>query len=547
MIISDFITPSPDDDLMQDAEPLHLNGATSEAFKVRIDGRWLFMKRLRPEFSHDPRYRAMFQKEYELGSNLHHQHLAGYVDYNESSESPYILMEYVEGRTLTDILASDPDYFSSEHTLHRFLSQLLQVLQYLHTQRIVHLDIKPDNLMLARVSGDLYLLDLGFCYADAYGNALGRNDYFSAPEQLSNPDAIDARTDLFAVGRLIEYIASHTTGHKLPARISRIAARCQQPDKNRRFASAQEALSELQSHRDGFMSPRFLGFLIAIVILVLSATGLLLLSRSRGADLPVVGSEFSVTFHHREFFMRIISTDSLTCEVMPHPEGPKRYEQIVELPEEVTYQGRHYRVIGIADQAFAHCLQLQHIRLPHTIAYIGQAAFDECKSLLSINLPEGLTTISDEMLLNCVSLPSLRLPSTLKTISSHAFIGDSSLTRLQIPEGVTWIGPNAFTSAAVREVELPSTLQGIDEGAFWACRSLQRITLPAGLVTLGDHLFWHCDSLLEVRALMPEPLPVSDIFRDTFALPRRLLVPRESLEAYRQAEHWRDFPVIEAL
>lgn len=269
--------------------------------------------------------------------------------------------------------------------------------------------------------------------------------------------------------------------------------------------------------------------------------------RGHGAAGPASGTEFFITFHDREFCMRIVSADSLMCEVMPHPEGPVRYEQIVEVPEVVTYQGHRYQVVGLADKVFAHCLQLQYVRLPHTIAYIGQAAFDECKSLLSVNLPEGLTSLSDEMLINCISLPSLRLPSTLKTISSHAFIGDSSLSRLQVPEGVTWIGPNAFTSAAVREVELPSTLQGIDEGAFWACRSLQHITLPAGLITLGDHLFWHCDSLLEVRALMPQPLPISDIFHTTLGLPRRLLVPRESLEAYRQAEHWRDFPIIEAM
>lgn len=547
MIVSDFLASQPDD-LMNQAEPLMLNGSTCDAYKVRVDGRQMFLKSLRSEYLHDPRYRAIFSKEFQLGYHLSHPHLVSYIDYRDDAERPYILMDYIEGQTLSDILVSRPDYFASANTLERFLSQLLDVLQYLHTQRIVHLDIKPDNLMIAKVSGDLYLLDLGFCYADAFGGDLGRNSYFAAPEQIDNPAEIDARTDLYAVGKLLEYIAQRTH-YPLPRHLQRIVARCLQPDMSRRYASAAEARKALDDSSRPLSRTSWIT-ITAVFLLLTISIGLYLFSSRAGRHLStasaVSATSFRTTFHDNEFCIRILSADSLTCEVTKHPDAPAIYQQIVELPASVSHDGSHYRVIGIGDSAFQFCREVEYFRLPHTIRHIGHAAFDGCTSLQSLTLPEGMTELADEMLINCVSLQTLRLPSTLLTISPHALIGDSSLHELHIPEGVTWIGTNAFVSAGLRHLQLPSSLQGIDEGAFWCCRSLQSITLPAGLTFIGEHVFWHCDSVLEVCALAPQPLHIPALFEDT-RIPRRLLVPAQSAEAYRQAEHWRDFAAIEAL
>ena len=211
-----------------DAELLPVEGSTCNCYRVHLYGKLHFLKRLKPEFRTDPRYVASLQKEFEIGYRLEHPHLVRYISMGED----YLLTEYVDGETLSQFVASHPDYFKSKKNTNRFLSQLLDVLGYLHSHQVVHLDLKPDNILITRIGNNVKLADLGYCYTDTYTDTMGRTDKYAAPEQLQGGQ-VDARTDIYALGKILETLPCPTIYNK-------VKARCTEPDKEERYQSAEE-------------------------------------------------------------------------------------------------------------------------------------------------------------------------------------------------------------------------------------------------------------------------------------------------------------------
>lgn len=245
-----------------DAELLPVEGSTCDCYRVRLYGKLHFLKQLKPELRTDPRYVAALQKEFETGYGLDHPHLARYVSHGED----YLMTEYVDGETLSQFVVSHPDYFKSKKNTNRFLSQLLDVLGYLHAHQVVHLDLKPDNILITRIGNDVKLTDLGYCYTDTYTDTMGRTDKYAAPEQfpslgkegsgvVANPDA---RTDIYAVGKILETLPC-------PAIYNKVTARCTKPNKEERYQSAEEIKNHLPN--DSISKVWWLAILLFIVVL----------------------------------------------------------------------------------------------------------------------------------------------------------------------------------------------------------------------------------------------------------------------------------------
>ena len=238
-----------------DAERLPVEGATCEGYRVKLYGKLHFLKRLKPKFSTNPRYVAAIQKEFETGYNLEHPHLVRYIACGDD----YLLMEWVDGLTLDEFAKQNPDFFKNEADVRRLLGELLDVLQYLHSHQIVHLDLKPENIIITRIGNELKLTVLGFCYTDTYTDTMGRTDSFAAPEQLNGDGSVDQRTDIFAVGRIIS---------SLPCakRYRSVIERCTKHDKEERYPSA-AALKKALNKRHG----KWLIFTVIVAIACLAA------------------------------------------------------------------------------------------------------------------------------------------------------------------------------------------------------------------------------------------------------------------------------------
>ena len=193
---------------------------------------------LRPDMARDPTFQARFRREAQSAASLNHPSIVAVYDTGEDEFAgnpvPYIVMEYVEGSTLRDLLASD-NRLVPERAL-EIVDGVLAALAYSHQQGIVHRDIKPANVMLTG-SGDVKVMDFGIARAVADVGAtmtatsavIGTAQYLS-PEQARG-EQVDARSDIYSTGCLLYELldrAAPFVGRL--ARLGRLPARARGAD-----------------------------------------------------------------------------------------------------------------------------------------------------------------------------------------------------------------------------------------------------------------------------------------------------------------------------
>ena len=197
-------------------------GGMAEVFEgkdMRL-GRRVAVKILRPDLARDPSFQARFRREAQSAASLNHPNVVAVYDTGEDVLAdaegatgeivPYIVMEYVDGMTLRQLMASGRRLLP-ERAL-EIASGTLAALDYSHRHGIVHRDIKPANVMLTR-GGDVKVMDFGIARVagsdmTGTGTLLGTFGYM-APEYIKT-GVPDPRSDLFAVGvMLYEALAGH--------------------------------------------------------------------------------------------------------------------------------------------------------------------------------------------------------------------------------------------------------------------------------------------------------------------------------------------------
>ncbi|MFE2580724.1 Stk1 family PASTA domain-containing Ser/Thr kinase [Streptomyces sp. NPDC059378] len=173
-------------------------------------GRTVAVKTLRADLARDPSFQARFRREAQSAASLNHPAIVAVYDtgedYIDGVSIPYIVMEYVDGSTLRELLHSGRKLLP-ERTLEMTIG-ILQGLEYAHRSGIVHRDIKPANVMLTR-NGQVKVMDFGI--ARAMGDSgmtmtqtaavIGTAQYLS-PEQAKG-EQVDARSDLYSTGCLL--------------------------------------------------------------------------------------------------------------------------------------------------------------------------------------------------------------------------------------------------------------------------------------------------------------------------------------------------------
>lgn len=173
-------------------------------------GRTVAVKTLRADLARDPSFQARFRREAQSAASLNHPAIVAVYDtgedYVDGVSIPYIVMEYVDGSTLRELLHSGRKLLP-ERTLEMTVG-ILQALEYSHRAGIVHRDIKPANVMLTR-TGQVKVMDFGI--ARAMGDSgmtmtqtaavIGTAQYLS-PEQAKG-EQVDARSDLYSTGCLL--------------------------------------------------------------------------------------------------------------------------------------------------------------------------------------------------------------------------------------------------------------------------------------------------------------------------------------------------------
>lgn len=173
---------------------------------VRL-GREVAIKILRADLARDPQFQERFRREAQNAAALNHPAIVAVYDTGEANTEfgplPYIVMEYVEGRTLRDIVKTEGPM--SQKRAMEVMADVCAALDFSHRHGIVHRDVKPANVMITK-NGAVKVMDFGIARAMHDGQSamtqtaavIGTAQYLS-PEQARG-ESVDARSDVYAAG-----------------------------------------------------------------------------------------------------------------------------------------------------------------------------------------------------------------------------------------------------------------------------------------------------------------------------------------------------------
>ena len=182
------------------------SGGMAEVYRARDEllGRDVAVKVLSERFSRDPSFVERFRREAQRAANLSHPNIVGLYDFGSDGDTYYIVMEYIEGRTLAEVIADNGALMPERAA--EIAADVGAALQRAHGSGIIHRDIKPGNIMLTS-AGQTKVTDFGIARAvggeqDATmtqtGMVIGTAAYLS-PEQAQG-EPVDARSDIYALG-----------------------------------------------------------------------------------------------------------------------------------------------------------------------------------------------------------------------------------------------------------------------------------------------------------------------------------------------------------
>ena len=182
-----------------------LGGGMSHVYRARDTaiGRQVAIKILTPEACQDPDAKARFLQEARMAGNIEHENIIRIHDYGEEQGRPFIVMEFLVGEDLRHAIR-DKHVGDIANRL-RIALDIARALEYIHSRKIIHRDIKPDNVHID-ASGKVKLMDFGIAKAEGLhltrtGFAVG-TPYYMSPEQVRGQPATDSM-DIYAFGILL--------------------------------------------------------------------------------------------------------------------------------------------------------------------------------------------------------------------------------------------------------------------------------------------------------------------------------------------------------
>jgi serine/threonine-protein kinase len=238
------------------------------------------IKVLFPEFATDPAFVERFRREATAAANLSHPNIVGVYDWGEAEGTYFIVMEYVNGRTLSQILRADGPFHPDR--VADIGADVAAALGFAHRNGVVHRDVKPGNVLVDK-NGQVKVADFGIARAitatsdehlTQVGTVMGTATYFS-PEQARG-DAVDPRSDIYSLGCVlyelvvgrppfsgdspvaIAYKQVHESpvpprqiNPSVPPALEAIILKCLAKNPVNRYPSAEDLRADLRRFREG--------------------------------------------------------------------------------------------------------------------------------------------------------------------------------------------------------------------------------------------------------------------------------------------------------
>ncbi|CAG0947614.1 eukaryotic-like serine/threonine-protein kinase [Anaerolineae bacterium] len=257
-------------------EPLGQGGMATvfKAYHPALD-RYVAIKVLHPAFKEDPNFNARFNREARIVAKLDHPNIIPIYDFAEHAGTPYLVMRYVEGKTLKAIFRDSPLPLPLDRVL-TYIRPVAAGLAYAHAQGVLHRDIKPSNVICAN-DGHIYIMDFGLARIAQAGESTMSQDMLIGTPQYISPEqargtALDERTDIYSLGVVLfemltgrvpfsadtPYAIIHdhiysplplptTINPHLASEIERVLLKALAKDPDARFASATELMRALDA------------------------------------------------------------------------------------------------------------------------------------------------------------------------------------------------------------------------------------------------------------------------------------------------------------
>ena len=238
-------------------------------------GRQVAIKVLYKRYARDEEFVARFRREAQSAAALNHPHIVSIYDRGEAEGSYYIAMEYLEGKSLKDVISDEGPLEPARAT--EYAGQILQALQFAHEHKVIHRDIKPHNIVI-NGRGQVKVTDFGIARAGTSpamtetGSIIGTAQYLS-PEQAKGK-AVEQSSDLYSLGVVLyemltgrvpfegenpvaialkhlsdEPVPPQALVPEIPDNLNAVVMRALAKDPRDRYSSAEEFMADLDRCR----------------------------------------------------------------------------------------------------------------------------------------------------------------------------------------------------------------------------------------------------------------------------------------------------------
>lgn len=235
------------------------------------EGKRIYIKRPCRQFASLSSYQEAFRKEARQGKEWNHPHLLSYIGLQKDEEGMFIALEYIPALPLNKVLLDALFRINTAAESNRIMNQLMEAVSYLHSRDTLHLNIRPENILITKSSHTVRLANPGNTYANCTPSFFIYKEEFSAPELFDENNSPTPASDIYSLGKVMEYLYSYS---HLSYGIRRIIKKATQANPAKRYADIKEMQEAFNRSRYTDWAARITKGVAAVGMLVLIYYGL---------------------------------------------------------------------------------------------------------------------------------------------------------------------------------------------------------------------------------------------------------------------------------